>query len=160
MSPGGTPQDVTRRDALKRGAALGGTLLWTVPAVQSFGMNAALAAPSPEPNGDISFIGMNVVCDSAASTAYTIKYEGCVGDDCFESDPGNLPGCAGFSVAGTPADGDQLGFVVEGPDPRTGCVLVHVPQGCTVTESVVKQGQMCCPGPSGSGVLEFCPPAC
>ncbi|MDQ1723508.1 MAG: hypothetical protein QOG52_536 [Frankiaceae bacterium] len=45
--------NLSRRDALKRGALVGGTLLWAVPAVQAVSMTAASAAapsggPGPE----------------------------------------------------------------------------------------------------------------
>ncbi|MDQ1715498.1 MAG: hypothetical protein QOC60_1443 [Frankiaceae bacterium] len=45
--------NLSRRDALKRGALVGGTLLWAVPAVQAVTMSAASAAapsggPGPE----------------------------------------------------------------------------------------------------------------
>lgn len=40
--------DVSRRDFLKRGALLGGALVWTTPVVQVVGMNPAMAqVPSP-----------------------------------------------------------------------------------------------------------------
>jgi hypothetical protein len=43
--------DVSRRDFLKRGALLGGALVWTTPVVQVVGMNPALAqVPSPACN--------------------------------------------------------------------------------------------------------------
>ena len=42
-------EGLTRREALKRGAMLGGALVWAVPMVQTVGMTAAMAAPgSPE----------------------------------------------------------------------------------------------------------------
>lgn len=37
-------QDLTRRQALKRGAAVSGALLWATPAIQTIGMSKALAA--------------------------------------------------------------------------------------------------------------------
>lgn len=43
--------DVSRRDFLKRGALLGGALVWATPVVQVVGMNPALAqVPSPACN--------------------------------------------------------------------------------------------------------------
>lgn len=36
-------QGLTRREVLKRGAVVGGTLLWAAPAIQTIGMSAALA---------------------------------------------------------------------------------------------------------------------
>lgn len=160
--PGGV---VSRRDVVRRGAALGGTLLWVAPVVQTIGMTRA-AAQEPSnggtPPGEAgpSFIALNVSDGQGPrSTAYSIKYEGCTAPaDCFESDPGATPGCEGiFASEGQATDGDDLGFLVEGPDPETGCVTIHVPEGFTVTESVIKKGETCCPGPTGSGALIFCP---
>ena len=43
-----TPQGLTRREMIKRGALLGGTVMWVTPVVQAVGMSRALAAaPSP-----------------------------------------------------------------------------------------------------------------
>jgi hypothetical protein len=152
---------VSRRDALKKGAAVGGALLWATPVVQTIGMTRAYAAGvsgSGEEAGP-SYIALNVDCGGRRSTGYSIKYEGCTApDDCFETDPGRTPGCEGlFDFEGVETDGDALGFVVDGPHPDTGCVTIIVPAGCTVTESVIKKGQECCPGPRGSGTLIFCP---
>lgn len=42
---------LTRRDMIKKGALLGGTLMWTTPAIQAVGMRPALAqTPSPTCN--------------------------------------------------------------------------------------------------------------
>jgi hypothetical protein len=153
---------LTRRETLKRGAALGGALIWSVPTVQTLTMSAARAqTPSPSPGPDISYIALNVTCTHPVTASYVIKYEGCTGDDCFESDPGRFPACDGqFEPEGEKTDGDELGFDVTGPDPTTRCVEIVVPLGCTVHESAVKGAQLCCEGPTGTGTLEFCPPDC
>lgn len=186
------PKELTRREVLRRGAAVSG-LVWVPPVMMSLQMSPASAAvTSPTtttsssttststtststtststtttiPQGSISFIGMQVSCgDGIGAMGYTSKYEGCEGGNCFESDPGKFPDCDGFMVSGTKEDGDDLGFLVEGPD-ASGCVVIHVPSGCSITASVIKtgssaQGTGCCVGgPSGSGALVFCPPAC
>jgi len=154
----GTP--LTRREALRRGAIIGGSLLWTTPALQTIRMSHAHAQqPSPPRDGHaISYIGLNVQCTTGpVTTSYVLKFEGCQGPDCFESDPGAFPGCDGvFSPVGTKADGDDLGFTATGPD-ASGCVTINVPADCTVTASAIKGGQDCCPGPTGTGTLVFCP---
>jgi hypothetical protein len=44
---------ITRRQALRRGTALGGAVLWATPVVQILGMSPALAqAASPNPPDD------------------------------------------------------------------------------------------------------------
>lgn len=152
---------LTRREALKQGAFLG-TLVWMRPSISSMRLTQAQAEETSPPveGGSISYIGMNIVCtDGTVTTAYVIKYEGCAGDDCFEPDPGNFPKCTTFDPDGEKADGDELGFLVQGPN-AAGCVKVTVPAGCEVLESAVKSGQCCQPGPTGTGTLTFCPPIC
>lgn len=153
---------LTRREALKRVAALGGTLAWAAPAVQTIRVSPAFAqGPSPRPDGpDISFIGLNVTCqEDTVSVPFTIKFEGCEGPDCFESDPGKFPKCDFFAAAGEKTDGDTLGFAAV-LDPSTRCVTITVPADCQVANSAIKGGQECCPGASGTGTLVFCPPNC
>jgi hypothetical protein len=152
---------LSRRDALKRVAVLGGTLAWAAPAVQTLRVSPAFAqGASPRPGPDISFIGLNVECeDHTVSVPYTIKYEGCEGTDCFESDPGKFPKCDFFTASGQKTDGDSLGFTAV-LDPNTRCVTIIVPADCVVLNSAIKGGQECCPGPSGTGTLVFCPPNC
>ena len=112
------------------------------------------------PGKDISYIGLHVDCgEGAGSVAYTIKYEGCSGSNCFETEPGNFPKCPGFEVDGQKEDGDDLGFTASGPN-ANGQVTIHVPAGCVVTESVVKGGQCCEAGPTGGGSLVFSKPDC
>ena len=159
----GNQERVPRREALKRVAAVGGTLVWAAPAVQTIRVGPAFAqGASPRQAGpDISFIGLNVVCedDTLVTVPYTIKFEGCDGTDCFESDPGQFPDCPFFTPMGEKTDGDSLGFTAS-LDPNTRCVTINVPAGCTVLNSAVKGGQECCPGPAGTGTLVFCPPNC
>ena len=47
--PGAGGSPVSRRDALKRGAVIGGTLVWTVPVVQAVSMTAAHAESASAP---------------------------------------------------------------------------------------------------------------
>jgi hypothetical protein len=48
MAENETSQGLTRREMIKRGALLGGTVMWVTPVVQTVGMSRALAAsPSP-----------------------------------------------------------------------------------------------------------------
>ncbi|MGH2787242.1 MAG: hypothetical protein ACRDJV_04950 [Actinomycetota bacterium] len=157
---------ITRRETLKRGAALGGALLWSVPVIQTLGMTHAHAAvPSgPTPGPDVSYIAMNVTCNGLMGPKqYFIKFEaecpinGNIG--CFEDDPGNTPGCV-FTPTGEKKNGADLGFEVEGPHPVSRCYEVVVPASCIVNATVIKGGQRCCPGPMGTGDLVVCPPHC
>ena len=63
-SNGGTAGGFTRREALRRGAILGGTTLWVAPMVQTFGMRPALAqAGSPGPRACGRMTGGGSVID-------------------------------------------------------------------------------------------------
>lgn len=152
---------VTRREAFKRVAALGGTLAWAAPAVQTIRVGPAFAQQASAQGGpDISFIGLNVECDDGlVSVPYTIKFEGCERANCFESDPGKFPECAFFTPLGEKTDGDSLGFRAVF-DPSTRCVTIRTPSTCRVVNSAVKGSHECCPGPAGTGTLLFCPPRC
>jgi hypothetical protein len=58
-----TSQGLTRRELLKRGAALGGALAWATPAVQLIGMNPAMAqVPS-----DVCFCIKLSACNNSAT---------------------------------------------------------------------------------------------
>ena len=173
---------LTRREALRRGAAFSG-LIWVPPVISSIQLNSSTAqdtSPTTSTTGstttststtttstttttvpghDISYIGLQVTCgDGGQAVAFTIKYQGCQGSNCFEADPGSFPKCPGFEVEGQSADGDDLGFSASGPD-ANGRVTIHVPAGCVVTASVAKGGQCCESGPTGGGNLVFDKPA-
>lgn len=145
---------LSRRQTLKRGAALGGALLWATPAVQSLTMKPAFAQVTPRVDGveGASFIAMNVVC---LDGPFVIKLE-CNGTCAWEPDPGEFPDCD-FSPEGEKASGAAKGFTFTGPDPVTGCVTVLVPPTCRVKKSAIKGGDCCVAGAKGTGLLEFCP---
>lgn len=153
--------ELTRREAIGRAAVVGGTLLWAAPAIQTIGMTPAFAQTASPPPDELgpSYIAINLDCGRGrASTAYAIKYEGCTGSDCFESEVGATPSCEDlFDPQGAETDGDTLGIVVEGPDPQTGCVTMTIPSSCRVRNSVIKKARVCCEGPTGTGILVFCP---
>ncbi len=45
------PSEYSRRSMLKRGAVIGGTLAWTIPAIQVISMNSAQAESASAPAG-------------------------------------------------------------------------------------------------------------
>ena len=148
---------VSRRDALKRGAIAGGTLLWATPIVQTIGMTPALAqVASPVVNGPaLSFIALNVTCNG---DPFFIKYE--VTEGAWDPEPGAAPFCeCHFCPEGESADGGFLGFGVTGPN-EAGCFTVTVPANCTVVDSAVMGGTVCCQGPVPPAPMLFCPPDC
>lgn len=151
---------LSRRQTLKRGAALSGALLWATPTLQSLTMRPAFAQATPVPGAveGPSFIAMNVMCPSGD---FHIKLE-CNATCDWEEDPGRFPDCDEgpdpvFTPEGKKADGGALGFEFIGPDPVTGCVTVIVPLGCTVLDSAIKGGVNCPCSEGGTGLV-FCPP--
>lgn len=141
---------LTRRELLKRGAAVGGTLVWATPVVQSLGARPAWAVYGQ----DISFICLNLLCNGAG---VFVKVECNESGMCsIESGAEKCNPHCDFE----PVGGSGGGVTPGGADPRTGCVTVTIPGNCQVTASVVKAGQRCCPGSTGTGNVEFCPPTC
>lgn len=67
---------ISRRDLLRRGAVVGGALLWTTPMVQTLARPAFAAEGSPEPDGGghaISYIAVVVSC-AGTGTNYRAKF--------------------------------------------------------------------------------------
>ena len=152
--PSSATRGITRRDLLKKGAALGGAVVWVTPIVQSVGMGRAFAqAPSPCTPG-ISYIAMNISCletdgepdPFGVPVLYFIKWEDGQMIE-WEVDPGSVPGCSPpFTPDGLPAAGGlpeepNKGFVVT-IDSSGFATVVPGPE-CTVLEGVVKGGQLC-----------------
>lgn len=105
---------ITRRQALRRGALLGGTLMWTTPVVQTLGMDRALAA---EPSG---------TCD-----LYCVKYETGSGWTSIGKGVGNCVTCPTDATDGPPA---RLGAGAVSGSAETG-FTVTLPAGCSVFDS-------------------------
>ena len=141
---------ISRRDSIKRGAAVGGAVLWSAPVIRA--VNLAQGEPRSPVGHAISYIAMNVVCNGAT---HVIKWE--VDENAWDPDPGSFPFCGGvFSPNGQKANGGTLGFVASSPN-GSGCITVTVPSGCQVTSSASMGGTICCGGPAGTGNLVFCP---
>ena len=78
-----TPRGLSRRDALKRGALVGGAVLWTVPAIQTITMTAAHAA-TPSAVGTlpsdlqilVQFVGLGAAPTGVlVGQCYGLKYD-------------------------------------------------------------------------------------
>ena len=70
---------ISRRDALKRGAALGGAVLWVTPIVQNIAISPAGAQRTSPPNvrgPSISFVDLRFTC---GATVYYAKLENITG---------------------------------------------------------------------------------
>lgn len=141
-------QGITRRDLLRRGAVLGGAVVWATPVVQTLGMGRAFAQTASPCSPGVSFIAMCVVCNGQS---YIIKWEAPGGwdtpDPVCNTDRDHCP-------SATPALGSDLGFTV---DPiGAGCFRVNVPSTCEVTaarvfgggvcDTVTDLNRVCCPG--------------
>lgn len=115
---------ISRRDLLKRGAVVGGTLVWAAPAVQTISRSALAQSPGTpifdEPaDGAISYVALVLIC---AGVLVRVKYETGEADPSDATvgggwvEPGNTPQCP------QPEDwddavkriGGELGIVVTG----------------------------------------------
>jgi hypothetical protein len=146
-------QGITRRDLLRRGAVLGGAVVWTTPVVQTLGMGRAFAqTASPEGGKDISYIGINVDC---GTSQFFVKYEDGEG---WENEPGAAPECADPSNSVFDGmNGGSLGFDVTMLSES--CARLSIPEeyrSCSLT-IWVKGGQTCNTIPySGEASLTVC----
>ena len=145
-------QGISRRDLLKRGAALGGAVVWATPVVQTLGMGRAYAQSASPP--DISYIALLISCDGG-NPLWFVKWEEGSG---WEDDPGAMQECSNaLPVAGAVSvNGGNLGLDMQ--DAGGGCynLVLTGPSPCTSGEltvqvGVVKGGQEC--QAAGSGTL-------
>jgi hypothetical protein len=121
-------QGISRRDLLKRGAALGGAVMWATPVVQTLGMGRAFAqTASPVGGKDISYIGINVICEDPDDSFFA-KWE----DGAWEESPGAAPECADKDDLPNGLDGMTKGFSITMIN--SSCAEVTVPDlgDCTV----------------------------
>ena len=160
--PSSPNQGITRRDLLKKGAVLGGAVVWVTPIVQSVGMGRAFAQTTSPCTPPISYIAMNVTCPTGE---FFIKWEGDEFMD-FERYPGQTPGCEeDFTMnmvhvyGGIPDDKYPLGLGFEVDPQPDGTHIITVPPGCTVDLVAVKGGQECdvFVPPSGGSFPVSCP---
>jgi hypothetical protein len=113
-------QGLTRRDLLRRGAVLGGAVIWTTPVVQTLGMGRAFAqTASPIEGGkDVSYAVISWEC---GGSTLKVKWEPGVGF----STQGALPDCG--NVGGSYASSVPSGLFVEIDPSNSACILVDVP---------------------------------
>lgn len=121
-------QGITRRDLLRRGAVLGGAVVWTTPVVQTLGMGRAFAnTASPVDGGkDVSYVVISWQCSGSTKK---VKW-----DNGFALS-GNLPDCG--DVGGEYADSVPQGLNVMIDPSNKACIRVDVPEagafGCDVS---------------------------
>lgn len=138
-----SPERISRRDALRRGAVLGGTLVWAAPAVQSVGMRGAFAQQNGTPEtsdfcpageGSITRLILRYTakgCDNLVPPTAEGSQGGCEGQD------GDLPetayvevhvgNCGGSGPSGQPTwSGTATAFETE-----IDSGIPQSPQACT-----------------------------
>lgn len=137
---------INRRDLLRRGAIVSGSLVWAAPAVQSFARPALAQNGTPQPGeGAISYVALVLIC---GEEFVRVKYEVDTG---WDASPGKTPGCeppAGWEGA-TKAHGGDKGVTVTGDAAR---LCFTIPSGCRF-HSGVAMGAGGTMHPSGKG---FC----
>ncbi len=120
---------LTRRDVLRRGAALGGAVLWATPTVQTLGMGRAFAA---EPSGPC--------------VVYCVKYEVDEGTwtglgkgtgNCFVCPSGAIDGVPPGIGAATVVGSADTGFTVTLPP---GCSVVDTAESGTPDDFTGRSG--------------------
>jgi len=119
---------ITRRDLLRRGAALGGAVVWATPIVQTLGMGRAFASTASPVGKDISYIGINVTNCNGVSDFF-VKWE----DGDWEDHPGAAPECADKEDLAPGVDSGGEGFEVSWSGGA--CADLWVPEeyeNCTV----------------------------
>ena len=126
-----TESGLTRRDVLKKGAALGGALVWGAPVVQVIGMRPALAA-TPSPTCP------NLFCVKAEwrgnENGSLGSFQAC--SPGFSKGKGNclgLPDDVDFDVPAAILGGFEVthGVTCDDPDQSPG-VLITLPEGCSL----------------------------
>ena len=170
---------MSRRDLIRRGAILGGTLVWAAPAVQTFARPAFGQDTNGTPLKGVSFVAAVVVCDGEyfrvkanlnQSTGQFIWEcdpgpEQHVSPQCPEDTPANWTGAEPVA-GGDPTDGacsGALGISVtttEGSDGKIDTVTLCLPatSDCNFVEGVagvVFEGGECTKGTNGGNCLTF-----
>lgn len=132
---------INRRDVLKRGAVVGGALVWAAPAVQTLAGPALAATGTPPPDdeveGGLSFVRMIIKCDDQC---VLVNYE--VDDDlqggAFEASPsfGNNHCTVSSTQAGcdTIVEDDGSGHGIASVSHSGGCVTFTLAAGCQLID--------------------------
>lgn len=158
---------ISRRNLMKRGAVVGGGLVWATPVVQTVNRRAmAQADGTPPPDGRIeggaiSFVALVLDCpDGYARVKYNVDE-----DDAgsWETQPGRngVPQCpdpAGWDAA-TDADGAVLGITVSGGNQQGRVCFDLSATACTFVAGVTKGKAGVLPPGSRDGFCETEDPA-
>ena len=149
-------EGISRRDLLRKGAVLGGAVVWVTPVVQTLGMGRAFAQTASPVGKDISYIGINVSNCEVNGAPFFLKWE----DGAWEDSPGAGPSCAEKEDLPAGVNGGGLGFRV-GVGPNDSCKSLFIPaeyEGCTVEVWVKAGSESSTPEPCNmipQGMLNF-----
>ena len=178
---------MSRRDLIRRGAILGGTLVWAAPAVQTFARPAFGQETNGTPLEGLSFVAAVVNCGTQDAPDYQRVKANFNGTFVWECDPGpdDLHQCepdevpqfwldatkvvGGGEQAATDKDcpnTPRLGITIETADTdgdgKIDWVRLCLPNSdCTFVEGiagVVKEAQACTTGSNGGNCLTFTGP--
>lgn len=121
-------EGISRRDLLRKGAVLGGAVVWAAPVVQTLGMGRAYAqTASPTGDKDISYIGIMLTgCPEPPPSLtgdFFVKWE----DGMWEMSPGAVPSCAPKDSLPKGEDGLALGFRINPPGNDSSCKELLIP---------------------------------
>lgn len=116
-----TSQGITRRDLLRRGAVLGGAVVWTTPVVQTLGMGRAFAQTASPVDGGGKDVSYAVISWQCNGSTLKVKWEPGKGF----STSGALPDCG--NIGGSYASSVPSGLSVEINPSNEACILVDVP---------------------------------
>jgi hypothetical protein len=151
-----TSQGITRRDLLRRGAVLGGAVVWATPVVQTLGMGRAFAqTASPVENGgggkDVSYAAISWEC---GGQLFKVKWE----PDSGFSTKGALPDCG--NIGGSYASSVPAGLAVQINTSNPACIVVDVPgeDAFNCTAGAVTNVKAWVKAGSSSSSLEPCHP--
>jgi hypothetical protein len=126
-------QGISRRDLLRRGAVLGGAVMWTTPVVQTLGMGRAFAqTASPTGGKDISYFVIHWDCGDGE---FHTKF-----NENGQAEAGKTPDCE-MSLEGSTAASAPAGITVSAANGP--CVSITVDPsfaGCGTLEVLLKAG--------------------
>jgi len=119
-------EGISRRDLLRKGAVLGGAVVWATPVVQTLSMGRAYAqTASPTGVKGISYVGIMLTGCPGDLTNFFVKWEEEGEDSDWEMYPGAVPSCADKPAGGV--DGDPLGFMIKPIANDPSCVELKIP---------------------------------
>ena len=141
MSESPEPTRIDRREALKRVAVVGGTLVWTVPTIQTIGMNAAMAAGTP--------------ADCTPANTFRVKFDTIQdANDMIIGFQGCQSAVGAEDCLGSAQDGCSL---VGAPTTNGTQVFFDIPRGCTLVAATSKCAVHCHDATANGNSLTFNP---